>query len=63
MYNQQITTEMADIYAVYKYWFGIYRKKVSGYLLYPNAMVQLWRFRDAPHKWFITYHIHKVSSK
>jgi hypothetical protein len=63
MYNQQITTEMADAFAVYKYWFCIFRKKVSGYMLYGDALMLLWKYREAPHKWFITYYIHKVFPK
>ena len=54
---------MADAFAVYKYWFCIFRKRVSGYMLYTDALILLWKYREAPHKWFITYYIHKVFPK
>lgn len=54
---------MADAFAVYKYWFGIFRKKVSGIMLYTDALALLGKYRKAPHKRFITYNIHKVFPK
>lgn len=51
---------MGEAYIVYKYWFCIWRKKVSKPLLYGDALKELWRLRDEPHKWYISYYIQKA---
>lgn len=52
--------DMGEAYIVYKYCFCIWRNKASKPLLYGDALKELWRLRDEPHKWYISYYIQKA---
>lgn len=46
-------------YKVYEYKFWIFRKPVSFAISRSAALTLMHHYRDWPHKWYITYYIHR----